>query len=330
MSASKGLNMATTDPSPSRTVSVDSALEPRLPPDLERLVFEYAAADDPPAMLQLILVAQRARAWIEPLLYRTLLLCQSSWHLPLLLHTLAAHPYAAQWVRALHIAPYIVPNAPCIARAVARCTRTQTLVDRSYGRTPLRILAALPLTRMCVALDTIDGLPDLASAPARDFAPFARLTHLHLLDAPARWGSAVAPLARALPALTHLALQNYMPAIRGANLPALRAILEDCARLHVLVVFLPLCGAQERRAQVAGVRCVVDDPRLVVLSEKLEASCELWVGKGGTAERCPEEAAGTEVVSYGACAADVWAPKAKTRRGKKRTSKDGIKIRQEV
>ncbi|KAJ7758358.1 hypothetical protein B0H16DRAFT_1535925 [Mycena metata] len=47
--------------------------EPRLPPDLERSVFE-AAASSPSGMLNLMLVAWRVKVWIEPLLYRVIFL----------------------------------------------------------------------------------------------------------------------------------------------------------------------------------------------------------------------------------------------------------------
>jgi hypothetical protein len=42
---------------------LSSASEPRLPPDLERTVFELAAHRDPPTALRIILVAHRCRAW---------------------------------------------------------------------------------------------------------------------------------------------------------------------------------------------------------------------------------------------------------------------------
>ncbi|KAJ7158156.1 hypothetical protein C8R46DRAFT_410651 [Mycena filopes] len=45
---------------------------PRLPPDLERLIFEDAALSHLISMPTLMLVAWRVRSWVEPLLYRLL------------------------------------------------------------------------------------------------------------------------------------------------------------------------------------------------------------------------------------------------------------------
>ncbi|KAJ7451183.1 hypothetical protein FB451DRAFT_1526368 [Mycena latifolia] len=298
--------------------------EPRLPADLERMIFEAAAHDDPATALRLILVTQRARAWIEPLLYHTLLLCQSSWRLPLLLRTL---PRAAHWVRALHIAPYIAPNAPCIARALSLCPHVEALEDRSYGRTPLALLVRMRLRRLCIGLDTVDGLhlySDLDSAKfpldlAFSVAAFARLTHLHLLDAPSRWG-ALPPFLARLPSLTYLALNNYKTHIRSANAPALRAILDACPRLRVLAVFVPLYWRPEDENE--SVRAVVGDARFVILPEGLGARWELWEGAAPT--KCIEEGM-NEVISYRACADEEWAPNSnpKTRRRNKQTNSKG-------
>ncbi|KAJ7123569.1 hypothetical protein C8R44DRAFT_875759 [Mycena epipterygia] len=53
----------------------DHSSEPansKLPPELERQIFEIAAHARPVAVLDLILVAWRVKAWVEPLLYRVI------------------------------------------------------------------------------------------------------------------------------------------------------------------------------------------------------------------------------------------------------------------
>ncbi|KAJ7628171.1 hypothetical protein DFH06DRAFT_1226457, partial [Mycena polygramma] len=68
--------MSTSDPS---TV----ALEPYLPPELEREIFEIAAGEAPGTIPTLLRVCHRVHAWVEPLLYR--ILYTGDWHSPLML-----------------------------------------------------------------------------------------------------------------------------------------------------------------------------------------------------------------------------------------------------
>lgn len=46
--------------------------EPKLPPELERTIFEIAARSRPVTIPKLMLVAQRVHTWVEPLLYRVI------------------------------------------------------------------------------------------------------------------------------------------------------------------------------------------------------------------------------------------------------------------
>ncbi|KAJ7102477.1 hypothetical protein B0H15DRAFT_795937 [Mycena belliarum] len=281
-------------------IDAHAVLEPRLPPDLERTIFEVAARSDPPTALRIMLVAQRARAWTEPLLYRTLTLCQSSWRLPSLLRALDAQPWRCAWVRALHIAPYIAQNAPCIARVVARCANLEEFVDRSYGRTPAGVLPR-GLRRLCVALDTLDFPSPPPPFPALSFGPFPQLTHLHLLDSPTRW-RALPLLLPSLPALTYLALHNYKSEIRAPNALLLGSMLSCCPRLRALVVFVPLHLGQEDNERET--HRLVNDARFVILDEAygLFARWELWDGEGS--------APVPEALSYraGKWDTDAWAP----------------------
>ncbi|KAJ7095067.1 hypothetical protein C8R44DRAFT_813875 [Mycena epipterygia] len=54
------------------------SIAPRLPPELERLVFESAALSHATDIPNLILVAWRIKNWVEPLLYRAVLVCTHS------------------------------------------------------------------------------------------------------------------------------------------------------------------------------------------------------------------------------------------------------------
>ncbi|KAF8213719.1 hypothetical protein K438DRAFT_1927839 [Mycena galopus ATCC 62051] len=245
------------------------SIEPRLPPDLERTIFELASHSDAQTALQIILVAHRCRCWIEPLLYRSLVVCQSSWSFPLFLRTLDSQPARySRWIKELQINPYVLPNDPAITRILSICTAVVHLVDLSWGRTPFTVLSQLRLQKMCINLDIVDGLAEGAyfCHPA-----FAQLTHLHVLDAPHHWPQV--PFVH-LPALTHLALQNYKNQIRPTNIPVLQKILAECAQLEVLVVFIPFCRPEDQNTQ--NTKLLVDDPRLVILSRTLNCPHDAW------------------------------------------------------
>ncbi|KAJ7806170.1 hypothetical protein B0H14DRAFT_3768870, partial [Mycena olivaceomarginata] len=125
---------------------------------------------------------------------------------------------------------------------------------------------------MCISLDIIDGLPVLAEDSSYFHHPaFARLTHLHLLDAPHRWPRI--PFAD-LPALTHLALRNYKTQIRPSNVLVLQKILAECPRLAVLVVFIPFCRPEDQNTQLT--KFLVDDPRLVISPRSLNCRHDIW------------------------------------------------------
>ncbi|KAJ7748465.1 hypothetical protein DFH07DRAFT_1035599 [Mycena maculata] len=277
--------------------------EPRLPPDLERTIFQLAAHEDPHTTLQIILVAQRCRAWIEPLLYRSVVVCQSSWSLPLFLRTLEANPaHFAKIIKTVQIDPYITLNKPSVTRILSICTGVVHLVDFSYGRTPFSVLSRLRLERMCIGLDVIDGLAE----GYLKHAAFAHLTHLQVLDPPQRWP--YIPFAD-LPSLTHLALQNYKIEIRSPNVPILRGILANCKLLEVLVVCIPLCRPEDYKTQAT--KLLVDDPRLVILSRTLNSSHDLWLRPF---EECCTSTAQEmgEIIDVGACqvgADSVWRKK---------------------
>ncbi|KAJ7226079.1 hypothetical protein GGX14DRAFT_642739 [Mycena pura] len=245
--------------------------EPRLPVDLERTIFEVSADGDRPTMLRIILVARRCRAWIEPLLYHSVVICQSGWSLPLLMRTIESNPARfAQWIKTIQINSYITLNDPAVNRILSLCTGVVRLVDLSYGRMLYSALCRLRLERMCISLDIIDGLPP-DGAYFRHPA-FAKLTHLHVLDPPQSWPHV--PFAD-LPSLTHLALRNYRTQINPRNVPVLQKLLSSCPLLESLVVYVLPSWSEDQNAQT--MRCLVDDPRFKILCQTLDFSDDLWL-----------------------------------------------------
>ncbi|KAF7316032.1 hypothetical protein MIND_00120900 [Mycena indigotica] len=60
---------------------MDSATNlPDLPTELERVIFEMVAEDDLQDGLRLSFVAKRVREWVEPIIYRRLVVYRTKWH----------------------------------------------------------------------------------------------------------------------------------------------------------------------------------------------------------------------------------------------------------
>ncbi|KAJ7151587.1 hypothetical protein C8R46DRAFT_1304045 [Mycena filopes] len=295
------------------------SIEPRLPLDLERLIFELAADRDLQTMFRLVLVAQKCRAWIEPLLYRSVVVCQSSWSLQSLIRTLEGRPaHYARWIKAIQIDPYILPNDPAVTCILSMCTGVVNLADFSHGRTPFSTLARLRLQKLCISLDIVDDLPD---GNYFRHAAFAHLTHLHVLDPPQRWPHI--PFA-ALPALTHLALQNYKIDVRPSNIPVLQTILTQCKSLETLVVFIPPCPKGYQNTE--HTKLLVGDPRLAILSRSLKYNHDAWALSDEESPVEPTPSTEELVVHDRWQSNSVWSIKGTRRRrsNQKRTREAGV------
>ncbi|KAF7354180.1 hypothetical protein MVEN_01105700 [Mycena venus] len=65
-----------------RISSLRSTLYPHFPPELEREIFQIAALAHQRTIPTLMLVAARVKHWVEPLLYRIIVLCYPTGHAP--------------------------------------------------------------------------------------------------------------------------------------------------------------------------------------------------------------------------------------------------------
>ncbi|KAJ7704964.1 hypothetical protein B0H17DRAFT_1193451 [Mycena rosella] len=218
--------------------------EPILPPELEREIFELAAASDAPpdywmhqhvgdTVLVLPQVCRRAQSWIEPFIYERVSLLQNfrgEDPIPQFLATLDVRPatFFATHVKHLYLAPTI-PLA--VAQRVLRaCTGVVSFGCHHPYALLAPLLAPLPLQRLLVSALAFPAAP----APA-DLPPWsASLTHLGLsLALPT-------PALAHLPALTHLAV-DYA-ALPDAEIPgtgvgaALAALLGAGPRIRCLVL----------------------------------------------------------------------------------------------
>ncbi|KAJ7478694.1 hypothetical protein B0H11DRAFT_1281584 [Mycena galericulata] len=235
----------------------DDSLTPKIPPELERYIFELCALADRSGIPSLLRVAHRVHVWIEPLLYHALVLDYSQ---PCRLTPADSRDAAflASHVKHLNLTGPMPHDQLCAL--LAACTGTTNLA--LWVPTPLPdllpFLQALTLTRL--SADTTH----LFGGPLRvNFAhPALRaLTHLDILAAGFDDWRLSAGLATGLPHLTHLAFRDkFHPHV-------LRGALAHCKALRALGV---VWSARRRAVDVREGEVV--DARLFV------TVCAEWAG----------------------------------------------------
>ncbi|KAJ7763039.1 hypothetical protein B0H16DRAFT_1528644 [Mycena metata] len=241
-------------------------MEPALPLDLERVIFELAASVHFSSIPILMRVAHRVKHWVEPFLYTAVFVGTSN-HTPVkfVMNPELRSSFYRDTVRHICLHPPSVLD-PCTILAThaifTTCTRIETLAVKS-ARTQsnaflLPLISKFPaLTRLHADLaDLLSALPRNERSTALD--AFSSLTHLEMREhTPAP--DVCASFAR-LPRLTHLALQ-YSSRARGI-VPLCMNVLKECRGLRVLAAL------SEKRFELGGVRVgapfyqAVDTPRI--------------------------------------------------------------------
>ncbi|KAJ7757569.1 hypothetical protein B0H16DRAFT_1823917 [Mycena metata] len=201
--------------------------DPVLPVELERLIFELAAWQDPETIFALILVAKRVCMWIEPELYHIVLFRKR------LLPMLESKP--AEFLRQ-HIHHLAIPAGieyADVVRILSTCTDVHNLAIWNNTATRPELLPLLckltNLQRLSTTLFALCGGFDARlRIPPPEELPFANLTHLDIFGL---FPEQLWPVFKMLPRLTHLSLStNTQP-------PALiNAALNACPLLQVLAV----------------------------------------------------------------------------------------------
>ncbi|KAJ7073600.1 hypothetical protein C8F01DRAFT_1271262 [Mycena amicta] len=226
---------------------------PYLPRELERLIFRTAALAAPSEAGHFLVVAWRVKEWVEPLLYRSLVI-HSSTHFDTILSApiLKLSPHAfdqlvkrksqsffASYVQNL-LFYFVSPED--IRRILRVCVGTKSLISQSTASRGVNLLDSLEqLQRLQGALGELFDLKasenSLASLPA-----LSHLTHLEIWDRESTRNPIWAQLL-ALPALTHLACdskqwQKLLPDQCNAVLAALR----PSGALHAFIVIQYYAG----------------------------------------------------------------------------------------
>ncbi|KAF7329472.1 hypothetical protein MKEN_00209600 [Mycena kentingensis (nom. inval.)] len=237
---------------------------PRLPPELEREVFETAALRHPRSIPRILCVCQRSNGWIEPFLYRVVHSTDEQCVASMARRT---PEFISSAVRALCLTSgRTIWSATDIEATLGNCTNLTHLVlgSRYARRAHLPLLATMRLQRLAVCLHMLFGgrmRVDLTSTPTA----FASITHLDLYDDFRTPRDAIfipsllstAAQIAALPALTHLRVFADLH-------PDVAQTFHDTARLEVIILIH--LEAREQLEVWLLQSALRDDPRVVLAS----------------------------------------------------------------
>ncbi|KAJ7111270.1 hypothetical protein C8R44DRAFT_799234 [Mycena epipterygia] len=205
-----------------------------LPTELERWIFEIAAFIHPSCMPVLMLVAQRVKIWIEPLLYRVLCIgekppdSEEIW-IPLerIHYLIEGRPLAPAFlhdnVRHLCLILSGTVHMDDIMRVLVACDATVDLHLLGGSRSLLPHFGKLPLRRLSVDLAYLFRSPDFTHPV------FGTITHLSLTRPGFHW-THFSGLAQ-MPCLTHLSYDDIL-----SPLVVCEHALRDCKSLEVLAL----------------------------------------------------------------------------------------------
>ncbi|KAF7311868.1 hypothetical protein MIND_00197600 [Mycena indigotica] len=256
-------------------------LRPRLPPELERRIFETSALLDRSSIPRLLLVASRVLIWIEPLLYRSLeiglsgvdglnvvraVLAKPTEFISRSLRSLVfGHNFFQYWASLseddkLKLSSLIKGRITHVG--VAGAVHCMSILEE-FSASPLQLSCYLDdLFGYTVfeAVSTTSGLRAVVQHPI-----FRQLTHFRIFNANPSRTEPILTIARQLPALTHLAMPSYHFG-RSINInpreQRVKQYLTECRMLQVLVS-IEESVSDERPQQVAET-VVHDAPEEVV------------------------------------------------------------------
>ncbi|KAJ7479453.1 hypothetical protein B0H11DRAFT_1276209 [Mycena galericulata] len=245
----------------------------KLPIELERLIFELAA-ETRSAIPNLILVAQCVRAWLEPLLYRSLQLLRPRIVARAIESVPTKQPtFLASTVRHVIVYASILDLHPeTFVRFLESCPGITSLfiMGNITCRRLLPVLGNMRIQRLSVNL----GLLFLRRRRSgrTGFCPvnmnhplFAAVSHLNILDwfdiedeepQAMQW---LKDLSR-LPALTHLAFGS------PPHPQVMSTVLDSCPRLDALLAMFPVINNKQDAAKeyLEYIGGAISDSRFVV------------------------------------------------------------------
>ncbi|KAJ7150712.1 hypothetical protein C8R46DRAFT_1123963 [Mycena filopes] len=209
--------------------------QPHLPVELEREVFETAALTNTSSIPTLLLVAQRVRVWLEPMLYRIIKVDKSAMAAVLQNAAKTKPPsFFRDAVRHICLAFDDARSLQAVEEFLPLCTGlvTFTVFPPLYVDILPILLPILPkmqVKRLSAHLGVL--FQDTPQGLHLTHAAFTSVTHLHLFDIISPYtGSDIYANIPTLPALTHLCLINK------ASPSQVGELLRDCRSLELLLV----------------------------------------------------------------------------------------------
>ncbi|KAJ7620185.1 hypothetical protein FB45DRAFT_148278 [Roridomyces roridus] len=254
--------------------------QPVFPPELERHIFEICALGRPVLAPKLMLVAWRVKQWIEPLLYRTIVLgepsaCREgypSFTLESLLSTIRAKPpgFLAGAVRNLSLNPSTAGYEEILSACTAGLQNLRIFsIDSAISGAH-----ALSTLKQLYVFDFPHHLPD---------SVFAQLTHLDVMGCPPDtfekgdgldiFYTSVLQMQR----LTHISFSD------DGYTPIFLRLLRGCAQIQVLFYY---DACKDDNASLLSQESLVEDPRFVVLRFKDLPEIWNWVDDWHTGVHC--------------------------------------------
>ncbi|KAF8171066.1 hypothetical protein K438DRAFT_2024161 [Mycena galopus ATCC 62051] len=199
---------------------------PALPPELERQIFELCALDLPVCIPKLMLVAKHVHEWVEPLLYRTIIMVEYSMGvegLPFFTDDILSSVFRRKPADFFHNTVHHLKlvNSSEAKRILPLCTGVENLSLYQSADRWIPLIERFRLRRLYT---------DFKCLPPATHPMFSRLTHFHLCGDPEDMESACYIIS-ALPKLTHLSLDGDDLVFKSPR------ILESSRSLRVLVFF---------------------------------------------------------------------------------------------
>ncbi|KAJ7489043.1 hypothetical protein FB451DRAFT_1552954 [Mycena latifolia] len=235
------------------------------PLELEREIFETAARLHPETIAALLRVAHRVLVWIEPLLYRTLVIT----HRGQLEAVLQKSPsFMSENVRNLMFW-MDERNEDMSTLLLSLCTGIQALALFNPPFQLFGFLGPLHMRRLTLPISSLY----YARALLLPTSPFlADLTHLHIhsqrnMAFPSHFSLG------ALPSLTHLCFE--CPGVFSHVAAELYKVLEDCKKLQVYVCMFDSHEELEQ-SEVVPERPWIDDPPVVIMALTRTAFVRDW------------------------------------------------------
>ncbi|KAJ7728271.1 hypothetical protein DFH07DRAFT_851208 [Mycena maculata] len=233
--------------------------KPYLSTDVEREIFETTGLLYPNTIPTLLRVARRVSIWVEPLLYRVLRISRYSPLAGVVLDAVHSKPTTFLRTAVRHLlldgsAQWSQDDALSVLRL---CTGLVSLLPFGRFASP----ALLPVLREMRSVRRLSAsLEDLfGSSDAIDLHHplFSGITHLDIFD-PVESAPQIYVQLSALPRLTHLCLNNDIPA------PIAHVVLSSCPHLEVLVNMWAYLRLARAFAVAQSPPLKDPDPRFVV------------------------------------------------------------------